>query len=93
MGAAPRYLAYPYNQSSPEVEAAVQKAGFTAALGGHWARGTRWALPRGDVSAAGLGPFLAQALGGYTLGRRWKRWLARLTAREARESRESRESA
>jgi len=63
LGRRPRYLAYPFNHTSGEIEAAVERTGFRAALGGHWARGGPFSLRRQDTSAAGQLAFLARALG------------------------------
>jgi peptidoglycan/xylan/chitin deacetylase (PgdA/CDA1 family) len=70
-------LAYPYNRTSTAVSAAARRAGYRAAVGGHWADDHSYNRRRLDMSAAGIISFTIGVLGYRDAARAMKR---RLTA-------------
>ena len=63
LGITVRYFAYPYNRYRPHLQQLVQEGGYSAAVSGEWGEGSRFALPRENVSGSGLFEFAFRLLG------------------------------
>lgn len=81
LGEAPRFVAYPFNRTSPDVARAVERAGYAGALSGHWNDDGVFSRRRYDAGSASVIRFAGELLGLCDVARRMKRYTIARTIR------------